>query len=71
MKHNAADFYEHNPLVTGVFGLALGALLGSSLPLSDTERDALGDIAGSAAEKTADLAEQGAQNLQQHAQSVH
>jgi ElaB/YqjD/DUF883 family membrane-anchored ribosome-binding protein len=65
LKDSAADFYDQNPLVTGVIGLALGALMGSSLPLSDTERDALEGVADRAAKTTADVAERGAQALEQ------
>lgn len=71
LKDEAADFYDQNPLVSGVIGLALGALMGSALPLSDTERDTLEGVADRAAKTTADVAEKAAQKLQQRAQPMH
>ncbi len=71
LKDNAADFYDQNPLVTGVIGLAVGALLGSALPLSDTERDTLEGVADRAARTTADVAEEGARRLEQRTRSMH
>jgi ElaB/YqjD/DUF883 family membrane-anchored ribosome-binding protein len=71
LRDNAADFYDRNPFVSGVIGLTVGAILGSALPLSDTERDALEGVANRAANVSADVAERSADALSQHAQPMH
>lgn len=59
-KHSAEDFYQETPLAVGALALAIGALIGSATPLSDTEREGLGDVADKAARTGADLADRGA-----------
>lgn len=58
--HSAENFYEANPLATGAIALGIGALLGSVVPLSNTERDTLGDVADKAARAGGDLADRAA-----------
>jgi ElaB/YqjD/DUF883 family membrane-anchored ribosome-binding protein len=63
VRHKAENFYEETPLAGGAIALAFGALLGSSTPLSRTERDALSKVADEAARASADLAGRGARNV--------
>jgi hypothetical protein len=37
--------FERQPLMLGAFGLAVGAAIAASLPLSDVENDLMGDTA--------------------------
>lgn len=69
-SHKTADFYGHNPIAFGAIALAIGALIGSTTPLSETERNALEGVADKAARTGADLAEKGAQLVQDGA-AVH
>ena len=64
MKHGAQNFYDDSPLSAGAIALAIGALLGGSMPLSDTERDALAGVADKAARTGADLAQRGAKMVE-------
>lgn len=59
-RHKAEDFYQDTPLAAGALALALGALIGSATPLSDTEREGLSGVADKAARTGADLADRGA-----------
>jgi len=63
-RHQATDFYEHNPLAVGAILFALGAALGGATPLSDAERQNLGGVADEAARRAADLAERGASAIE-------
>lgn len=67
VKHKAQDFYEEYPLAAGAIGMAIGALIGSTAPLSSLERDNLQGAAGAAAKAGADLAEKGAHAVQRAA----
>ncbi|RYG39015.1 MAG: DUF3618 domain-containing protein [Burkholderiales bacterium] len=60
MKHKAQDFYSDNPLAAGALGVAIGALIGASAPLTSVERDGLEGVADAAKRKTAELAGRGA-----------
>jgi len=64
-RHGAADFYTETPLAVGAIALAIGALVGGAAPLSQTEREGLRGLADTAARKGADLAERGAQMVQE------
>lgn len=64
VKHGAQNFYDDSPLSAGAIALAIGALLGGSMPLSDTERDALSGVADKAARTGADLAQRGAKMVE-------
>jgi ElaB/YqjD/DUF883 family membrane-anchored ribosome-binding protein len=70
VSHKTVDFYGENPLAFGAIALAVGALIGSATPLSDAERSALEGVADKAARAGADLAEKGAQLVQDGA-AVH
>lgn len=59
-RHKAEDFYQDTPLAAGALALAIGALIGSATPLSDTEREGLSGVADKAARTGADLADRGA-----------
>lgn len=67
VKHKAQDFYEEYPLAAGAIGMAIGAMIGSTAPLSSMERDNLQGAAGAAAKAGADLAEKGAHAVQRAA----
>lgn len=47
--------HETNPIATAALGVALGALLGAALPLTQTEEKALGDVADKGLKMGADL----------------
>jgi hypothetical protein len=47
-KSRAQDFYASSPLVGGILAAALGAALGSTVPISRTEQEKLGDIGSKA-----------------------
>lgn len=63
-RHKAQDFYGETPLAIGALALAVGAIVGSAAPLSRQEREALGPMADKAARVGADLAERGAQKVE-------
>lgn len=58
LKHDARDFHEENPLVSGFIAMAAGALAGAILPTSQQERDALEPLAREAEKHGVNLAEQ-------------
>jgi ElaB/YqjD/DUF883 family membrane-anchored ribosome-binding protein len=64
-RHSAENFYQDTPLAVGAIALAIGALIGSATPLSDTEREGLSGVADKAARTGADLAERGARAVEQ------
>lgn len=55
----AQDLFAGNPLVTGILAAAVGAALGSTIPVSRTEREKLGGIGG----KALDAANEGKEAL--------
>jgi hypothetical protein len=67
-KHRAQAFYDDYPLAAGAIGLAIGALIGSTAPLSAVERDNLQGVADAAAKAGADLAEKGAKAAERAAE---
>lgn len=71
LRHDAMNFYSDNPLSLGAIALALGALLGSTAPLSDLERQKLQGVANKATETGADLAQRGAQMVEEKLGPVH
>lgn len=44
------ELFADNPLVSGILAAAVGAALGSTIPVSRTEQEKLGDIGGKARE---------------------
>lgn len=71
-RHSAESMYDETPLAAGAIALAVGALIGAAAPLSRPERETLSGIADKAASKGADLAERGAQMVQDRIEtSVH
>jgi ElaB/YqjD/DUF883 family membrane-anchored ribosome-binding protein len=60
VRHKAENLYDETPLAAGAIALAIGALIGSTTPLSPPEREALRGVADKAARTGADLAERGA-----------
>jgi len=70
-RHRAEDFYTETPLTAGAIALAAGALIGSATPLSRPERDALSGVADKAARTGADLAERGAQKVEDAIRPLH
>jgi ElaB/YqjD/DUF883 family membrane-anchored ribosome-binding protein len=71
MRHGAGDLYRDSPLSVGAIALAIGAVIGSLTPLTDTERERLEGIADKAARAGADLAERGAAMVEDKAGAVH
>ncbi len=57
VRHNLADFLERHPLALGFAGLALGMGVAASLPVTETERDALGKARDAVGGKVAEVAD--------------
>lgn len=55
----ATDLYDSNPLIGGILAAAVGAALGSTIPVSRTEEEALGGIGA----KARDLADESKQQI--------
>ena len=55
----ATGFYDSNPLIGGILAAAVGAALGSTIPVSRKEEEALGGIGA----KARDMADEGKQQL--------
>lgn len=66
-KHKAQAFYDEYPLAAGAIGLAVGALIGATAPLSRMERDNLSGVADAAARRGADMAERSADFVSEQA----
>jgi ElaB/YqjD/DUF883 family membrane-anchored ribosome-binding protein len=64
-RHGAEDFYQETPLAAGAIALAVGAIIGSAMPLSRPERTALKGVADKAGRASADLAERGAKMIEE------
>lgn len=58
MRNNMQDLFERHPVALGVAGLALGAGIAASLPLSARERDTLGKANEALRSKLGEAAEQ-------------
>jgi ElaB/YqjD/DUF883 family membrane-anchored ribosome-binding protein len=70
--HKAENLYYETPLAAGAIALTIGALIGSTTPLSRPEREALSGVADKAARTGADLAERGARLVEESVdRSVH
>ncbi|HEV7693583.1 MAG TPA: DUF3618 domain-containing protein [Hyphomonadaceae bacterium] len=70
-KHRTQAFYDEYPLAAGAIGVAIGALIGASAPLSSVERENLQGVADAAAKAGADLAEKGARAVDKAANALH
>jgi ElaB/YqjD/DUF883 family membrane-anchored ribosome-binding protein len=70
-KHRTQAFYDEYPLAAGAIGVAIGALIGASAPLSSIEREKLQGVADAAAKAGADLAEKGAKAVDKAANALH
>jgi hypothetical protein len=66
-KHRAQAFYDEYPLAAGAIGVAIGAIIGATTPLSSVERENLQGVADAAAKAGADLAEKGARAVERTA----
>jgi len=58
LRGSMQDLFERHPMALGVAGLAIGAGVAASLPLTSTERETLGKAGDAVREKVADVAEQ-------------
>jgi hypothetical protein len=62
VQRNLADLLDRQPLILGAIGVAIGAGIAASLPMTDTEKRAMGDVSTSVrdkvSEKAADLSGQ-------------
>ncbi|HEX8192149.1 MAG TPA: DUF3618 domain-containing protein [Allosphingosinicella sp.] len=58
-SERAQDLFASNPLVTGILAAAVGAAVGSTIPVSRTEQEKLGALGG----KARDMASQGKEAL--------
>jgi ElaB/YqjD/DUF883 family membrane-anchored ribosome-binding protein len=62
--------WDENPLVVAGAALAGGALIGLSIPSTDTERQMMGEASGNVLQKAADTAQDATQNVSQKAQQA-
>lgn len=67
----SAAFHEDYPLATGAIGLAIGALVGSSMPLSREEHDRLKDVVDQGLVRGADAARSAAGSVQRGAERTN
>lgn len=58
MTSNLTDMFERHPIALGVAGLALGAAVAASLPLTETERDSLGRASDAVRDRLGEVAGQ-------------
>lgn len=56
--HKTQDLYSSNPLIGGILAAAVGAAFGSTLPITRTEQDKLGDIGEKARDMASEKKEQ-------------
>ncbi len=64
----AQSSHENHPMATGAVGLAIGAIMGSLLPLSEKEKSQLQGVADKVAESGAELASQAAGHIESAAE---
>jgi ElaB/YqjD/DUF883 family membrane-anchored ribosome-binding protein len=64
------DFYDSNPLVGGILAAAVGAALGSSLPISRQEQDKLGSVGQKARDVASEQKDQIASKLSEKKDQV-
>ena len=69
-KRRAAEFHDENPLVSGAIAVAVGAVAGALFPVSQQERDALAPVADDLIDRGATLAEQAAERVEAHADTL-
>ncbi|MFN4142132.1 hypothetical protein [Aestuariivirga sp.] len=55
VQHNMQDLFERHPVAIGVAGLAIGAGLAASLPMTTRERQMLGNASETLHDKAADV----------------
>jgi hypothetical protein len=55
-QRNLADFFDRQPLMLGAIGLAIGAGIAASLPITDTEKRVMGDASASVRDKVSEKA---------------
>lgn len=72
MRENLRDLFERHPVALGIAGLALGAGVAASIPVTATERDTLGEAGkavrnrlSAAADQAKELASAAAEELRQ------
>ena len=58
VRENIADLFERHPLALGLAGLALGMGVAASIPVTETEREALGKTRDAVGDKVAEATEQ-------------
>ena len=58
VRNNIADLFQRQPLALGLAGLAVGMGVAASIPVTETERDALGKARDAVGDKVADATEQ-------------
>lgn len=69
-KHWTQDFYKDYPLAAGAIGVAIGALIGATAPLSSLERDELQGVADAASKAGAGMADKGARAVERAAEKA-
>lgn len=71
MRQNLADLFERHPIALGIAGLALGAGVAASLPLTVTERDTLGEAGKAVRGRLSEAADQAKQFAGAMAEELH
>ena len=63
LQNNLSETFERQPLLVGVLGLAIGAVIATAFPKTRIEEDMVGDQAESIKQKVGDFVSEQAQNL--------
>jgi hypothetical protein len=63
VQSNLSETFERQPLLVGVLGLAIGAVIATAFPKTQIEEDMVGDQAESMKQKVGDFVSEQAQNL--------
>lgn len=70
-RSNFEHYLQEQPLALGALGIALGAIVGASLPRSQMENRALGDVSERDRSKVSEMAEKGYEKASEMGESVH
>lgn len=69
-RSNFEHYMREQPLAMGAIGIALGALMGASLPRTRTEHEMMGGISERARNKASEMAQEGYQKASEMGESV-
>lgn len=69
-RSNFEHYLREQPLALGAIGIAVGAMIGASLPRTQAEQRAMGDISERAKSKASEMAEKGYEKANEMGESV-